>query len=134
MILPVTQAEAGRWHVGDVLRVKLEIEARDDLGWVVVDDPIPAGASVLGSGLKRDSALLTVGEQREGWAWPVWEERRFDRFLAYYERVPRGRFTLEYTLRLNTPGHFALPPSRIEAMYAPEVFADRPNPTFDILP
>jgi len=133
-LIPVAQAEPGRWHVGDVVRVKLDVEARDDLGWVVIDDPVPAGASVLGGGLRRDSALLTAGESRTGWAWPVWEERRFDRFLAYYERVPRGTFSLEYTLRLNTPGRFQLPASRIEAMYAPEVFAEQPNREFVVLP
>ncbi len=29
---------------------------------------------------------------------------------------------MEYTVRLNNVGDFALPPSRVEAMYAPEMF------------
>ena len=35
--------------------------------------------------------------------------------------------TLEYTVRLNTVGDFALPPTRAEAMYAPEVYGEIPN-------
>jgi uncharacterized protein YfaS (alpha-2-macroglobulin family) len=35
--------------------------------------------------------------------------------------------TLEYTLRLNNAGDFALPASRVEAMYAPEMFGELPN-------
>ena len=34
---------------------------------------------------------------------------------------------LEYTLRLDNPGTFQLPATRVEAMYAPETYAERPN-------
>jgi|GEM_PF-6745137 len=34
---------------------------------------------------------------------------------------------LEYTMRLNNAGDFALPPSRVEAMYAPEMYGVAPN-------
>ena len=34
---------------------------------------------------------------------------------------------MAYTLRLNNVGDFALPPSRAEAMYAPEMFGEVPN-------
>jgi alpha-2-macroglobulin len=94
---------------------------------VVVDDPIPAGASILGTGLGRDSELLTEDEQREGWAWPAFEERRFDSFRAYYEFVPKGRWTVEYTVRFNNAGTFELPATRVEALYAPEMFGELPN-------
>jgi uncharacterized protein YfaS (alpha-2-macroglobulin family) len=41
--------------------------------------------------------------------------------------LPKGRFRIEYTLRLNNAGHFALPPTRVEALYAPDVFGEVPN-------
>ena len=34
---------------------------------------------------------------------------------------------MEYTVRLNNVGTFSLPPSRVEAMYAPEMFGEVPN-------
>lgn len=34
---------------------------------------------------------------------------------------------MEYTVRLNNTGIFSLPPSRVEALYAPEVFGEAPN-------
>jgi uncharacterized protein YfaS (alpha-2-macroglobulin family) len=34
---------------------------------------------------------------------------------------------MEYTIRLNNVGEFSLPPSRVEAMYAPEMFGEVPN-------
>jgi uncharacterized protein YfaS (alpha-2-macroglobulin family) len=123
-----------RWSRGDVLRVRLTINAQADMGWVVVEDPIPAGATLLGSGLKRDSALLTRDEERRGRAWPAWEERRHEGYRAYFEYVPRGSHSLEYTVRLNNDGAFRLPPTRVEAMYAPEMHGESPNAVMDIAP
>jgi uncharacterized protein YfaS (alpha-2-macroglobulin family) len=117
---------------GAVLRVRLEIDAQTDMTWVAIDDPVPPGAMILGSGLGGDSALLARGEKREGHAWLAYEERRHDSYRAYYEFVPKGKFAIEYTLRLNTPGHFKLPATRIEAMYAPEMFGERPNPAVEV--
>jgi uncharacterized protein YfaS (alpha-2-macroglobulin family) len=34
---------------------------------------------------------------------------------------------VEYTVRLNNAGEFALPPTRVEALYAPDVFGAAPN-------
>jgi uncharacterized protein YfaS (alpha-2-macroglobulin family) len=107
--------------------VRLEIDAQSDMGWVVVEDPVPAGASILGGGLGRDSAILTGGERREGWVEPAYEERHFDAFRAYYTYVPKGSFLVEYTLRLNNAGSFVMPATRVEAMYAPEMFGELPN-------
>ena len=45
--------------------------------------------------------------------------------------MPKGRFSTEYTVRLNNPGTFQLPPTRVEAMYAPEMFGERPNAAGD---
>ncbi len=123
---PISQAVPGAWNVGDVVRIKLEIDAQTDMTWVVVDDPVPAGAQILGGGLGGDSALLASGENNTGRAWPVYEERRFASYQAFYRYVPKGKFTLEYTIRLNTKGDFNLPPTRVEAMYAPEMFGEVP--------
>jgi uncharacterized protein YfaS (alpha-2-macroglobulin family) len=130
----VEQREAGRWSRGDIVRVKLEIDANSDRTWVVVADPIPAGATVLGSGLGRDALLATRGERREGAGWLAYEERAFEAWRAYYEFLPRGKHTVEYTVRLNNPGRFGLPPTRVEAMYAPETFGELPNAVFEVLP
>ena len=126
-ITPVEQKTAGKWSRGDVYRVRLDLSAQADMSWVVVDDPIPASASVLGNGLGRDSALATAGEKVAGWVWPTYEERAFDAFRAYYAYVPKGTWSVEYTVRLNNAGDFSLPATRIEAMYAPEMFGESPN-------
>lgn len=126
-ITPVEQAVAGKYSRGDVLRIKLEVNATADMTWVVVTDPIPGGATILGGGLGRDSQIATTGEKRAGWSWPAFEERSFESYRAYYEYIPKGVVSLEYTVRLNNVGDFAMPPSRVEAMYAPEMFGEVPN-------
>jgi uncharacterized protein YfaS (alpha-2-macroglobulin family) len=123
----VEQTHKGKWSRGDVMRVRLDLEAQSDMSWVVVSDPLPSGASALGTGLARDSQILTAGERREGWVWPAFEERKFDSFRAYYRFVPKGKWTLEYSVRLNNPGEFSMPPTRVEALYAPEMFGELPN-------
>ncbi|MBL8386365.1 MAG: alpha-2-macroglobulin, partial [Burkholderiales bacterium] len=124
----VEQKAAGSASRGDILRVRLDIDAGADMTWVVVADPIPAGATILGAGLARDSVSAAPGERRDaGAAVPAYEERSFEAFRAYYEFAPRGRWSVEYTVRLNQDGLFALPPTRVEAMYAPEMFGALPN-------
>ncbi len=119
------------WSPGDIIRVTLKIRAQSDMTWVVVNDPIPGGASILGSGLKRDSSAAG-GERSSGYAWPAFQERAFDGFRSYYEYVAKGDFTLEYTLRLNQAGTFQLPATRVEAMYSPEMFGEIPNEVMSV--
>jgi len=130
-VTPIEQANkglpAGQYTRGDVLRVTLEVTSTADMTWVAITDPIPAGSTILGSGLGRDSEIATQGEKREGWGWPAFEERSFESFRSYYEYLPKGAVKMEYTVRLNNAGDFQLPPSRVEALYAPEMFGEAPN-------
>lgn len=135
-VTPVEQKEKGAYSRGDILRVRLEVDAQADMSWVVVSDPIPGGATLLGSGLGRDSQIATAGEKKSG-GWDTWlafEERTQEAYRAYYEFVGKGRFATEYTVRLNNLGEFALPPTRVEAMYAPEMFGESPNARMVIKP
>ncbi len=129
---PVEQKERGTWSRGDIARVRLEIEAQSDMTWAVVSDPIPAGATILGSGLGRDSSLATRGEDKSGWVNPAYEERSFEAYRAYFDYLPKGTWTVEYTVRFNNEGTMNLPQTRIEAMYSPEMFGELPNQPVNI--
>src|SRR5208282_1449104 len=115
-LAPVEGGHGGGWRTGDIVRIHLKIEAESDMTWVVIDDPLPAGASHLGTGMKRDSSIAVAGENatfnNPDFIWPTFTERPFDAFRAYYEFVPKGTFDLEYTIRLNQSGTFVLPPTR----------------------
>jgi len=130
-VVPVQQREAGVWTRGDIYRVELEVHARDGANWVVLNDPIPAGAVILGSGLGRDAqAHVSMPAQTEGRADfypPTFVERAASGYRAYFEYLPAGRISIAYTVRLNAVGQFALPPTRVEALYRPDLYGMAPN-------
>ncbi|MEO7385238.1 MAG: MG2 domain-containing protein, partial [Novosphingobium sp.] len=122
----VSAREKGKLSPGDVIRVRLTIEASAERNWVVMSDPLPPGAVVL-SNLGGQSSILQQGEKSEGIS-PSYSENGRDAWRAYYEWFPRGTSVIEYTLRLNSAGRFTLPPARVEAMYAPATRAQLPVP------
>jgi len=132
-LTPIQQKVPGQWSEGDVVRVRVQVDAQSDIGWVALDDPIPAGATILGRALAHDSAMLSTGSD-EGWLWPTYVEYAADAYRAYYQWVEKGQWAAEYTLRLNQSGAFQLPPTRVEAMYAPEMFGMLPNATWTVKP
>jgi uncharacterized protein YfaS (alpha-2-macroglobulin family) len=116
----------GKLSAGDVLKVRLIVEAPVDRTWVVFEDPVPAGASII-SGGGGQSALLAAQASGGDGAWPSYIERGNDAWRGYFGWLPRGRTTVEYALRVNGAGRFLLPPTRVEAMYSPEIHAALPN-------
>ena len=50
------------------------------------------------------------------------------------EYLPRGKHVIAYVVRLNNPGVFAVPPTRVEAMYSPETFGETPNAALEVKP
>jgi alpha-2-macroglobulin len=134
-VTPLDSTHTG-WKEGDLARVHLKIDAQTDMTWVVLDDPIPAGASHLGIGLARESQIATSGENanNEDYIWPDYTERAFSGFRAYYSYVPKGTFEIEYTIRLNQSGTFQLPPTHVQALYEPEMLGELPNSPFTVMP
>jgi uncharacterized protein YfaS (alpha-2-macroglobulin family) len=88
-------------------------------------DPLPPGATIIG-GLGGQSTILgnLTGSDGSG---PSYVERGRDAWRGYFGWMPRGRVTVSYVVRLNGVGRFGLPPTRVEAMYSPEVRSALPN-------
>jgi uncharacterized protein YfaS (alpha-2-macroglobulin family) len=134
-IAPVQQRVPGRWSEGDVMRVTLHIVSHGDNGWLAIDDPIPSGATILGKGLGGESSAAQLKDvvARVPWtARPSYVERGNDSYRAYYARVAAGEWDLSYTVRLNNAGSFRFPATRVEAMYAPEIFGEAPNAPLEV--
>ncbi|MGA1731123.1 MAG: hypothetical protein ACO4B5_12955, partial [Steroidobacteraceae bacterium] len=130
---PRIQSDPGRWRRGDIVRVRDEFEAQADGTWVVLEDPLPAGAVILGGGLRRGLEPPPQPTDRgHATAWPTFVERRGDAYRAYFEDLPRGKWQLEYSMRLNASGQFRLPPTRLEAMYEADRFGLLPNAPFEV--
>ena len=124
-VAAVSQAVPGIWSRGDVMKVRVEVTARAPVAWVAVNDPVPAGATILGGSLGGRSDLLAAGATTG--LQPTFVERRTEAVHAHYERLDRATVVYEYTLRLGSTGTFHLPPTRVEALYSPEMVALVPN-------
>jgi uncharacterized protein YfaS (alpha-2-macroglobulin family) len=127
-IVPIRQAVPGRWSRGDVLAVRLTITARAQTAWVALTDPVPGGATILGGGLGGRSEVLAGGGDESG-QYPDWVERRAGHYRAYWQQLGAAPTTIEYRIRLGSSGRFTLPPTRAEAMYAPDINALLPGST-----
>jgi uncharacterized protein YfaS (alpha-2-macroglobulin family) len=108
-ITPVEQKKKGIWSVGDIARVQIKVRAKADQTWVVLEDPIPAGASLL-----QNSGATAV-------------ERKEELIRFYFAWFSAEEQTLEYNVRFNQAGTFNLPATRIEAMYSPDLYSELPE-------
>ncbi len=102
--------------------------------WVVVDDPIPAGASHLGAASRANrksrfpaSRIRSVpdghprrthrGVQQRS-VWPDFVERPFNAFRAYYDTCRRVRSRSSTRFGSIRSVTFQLPPTQVEALYS----------------
>lgn len=130
-ITPIQQAKAGQWQVGDIYQVDLTITAEHSSVWAVINDAVPAGSSLLGSGLGRDTIITANAEserteQKNQLLQPSYIERLYSGYRAYIEKLPAGTSYLRYSVRLNTPGQFKLAPTQVESLYDASVEAQLP--------
>jgi uncharacterized protein YfaS (alpha-2-macroglobulin family) len=129
----VERKSGDRLSRGDVLKVRITVDAPVDRTWVVIEDPIPAGASIV-SGEGGQSALLAGQASGGDGGYPSYIERGLDAWRGYFGWLPKGRTTVEYVVRVNGAGRFLLPPTRVEAMYSPEIHAALPNRPLVVAP
>ncbi len=135
---PITQA-----HVGDNIRVTLTIVAPSSLNYVVITDPIPAGAE----GVNPDLATTgTIGTEPPGlsqtdplyWGWGWWWfskiEMRDDKTVLYASYLPAGTYQYTYTLRAGLAGQYHVIPTTGQEFYFPEVYGRSDGMLFTLLP
>jgi len=103
--------EGDRLSAGDLIEVRLAVEARNNLEYLIIEDPKAAGCEPV--------------ELRSGSRWGegpfVNVELRDTRTAFFATYLSQGEHQLSYRLRCETPGRFHALPARVEAMYAPLV-------------
>ncbi|HDQ71493.1 MAG TPA: alpha-2-macroglobulin [Chloroflexi bacterium] len=121
--------------VGDVVQVRLTIIAPHDLYYVVVEDPLPAGAEGIDPSLATSSVMdQQPGLYREAqddwwggfyhwwWQWYSRSEMRDDRVVLFADYLPAGTYEYTYTFRATRPGEYHVIPTTANEFYFPEVF------------
>ncbi len=98
-----------RYEVGDLIGVQLTVETPEEMWYVLVEDPLPAGCEALVDSLEEDGSPLQARQQG-------------DRLSFTSTYLAAGRHTYTYLMRATTAGHFRTPPTEVRALYKPEAW------------
>jgi hypothetical protein len=127
-------------QVGDTITVRLTIIAPNDLHYVIVEDPIPAGTDAVNPNLATSQQIGTQPElsasdplvQGWGWWWFANIEFRDERVVLSATYLPAGTYEFVYTIRAGLPGVYNVIPTTAREQYFPEVFGRSSGAVFTI--
>ncbi len=131
---------------GDLVVVDLLFESAEPRDHIVLDDPLPAGLEALDYDLdttsqaKRDAEDKQDGTAKGAWLGTTYRyaasrrEVRDDRVVTFFEHLEPGMYRVHYLARATSIGTFVAPPTRVEAMYAPEVYGRTAATTITVRP
>ncbi len=128
--------------VGQDIRVKVTIIAPNDLYYVVIEDPIPAGTEPV------DTSLLTtsvVGQAPQldyenplyygwGWWWFSNTDLRDEKVVLSATYLPKGTYEYTYTVHASLAGTYNVIPTTGYEFYFPEVSGRGDGLAFKIEP
>lgn len=137
----------GSIKVGDVVKVRLDIETEGDYDYIVLDDPLPAGLVAINTAIKTEERVGSRGkrggdsddEDNSDGYWDYWDpetesfkfvpnhfEMRDDRVLVFKNRAWRGQYQYTYYARAVCEGEFVMPSTKIQLMYEPDTASFTP--------
>jgi uncharacterized protein YfaS (alpha-2-macroglobulin family) len=142
---------------GSLVLIDLLLESAEPRRQVVIDDPLPAGVEPIDAALDTASKSRTVEDDEDkpapkdnakkpprpgeltgiGAAFRsahAHREMHDDRVLTFVENLPPGMYHFRYLARATSIGRFVVPPTRVEAMYSPEVWGSTAAGTFEVRP
>jgi len=134
---PVTEVKAGQ----DV-QVKVTLIAPNDLYYVVLEDPIPAGTEPVDTSLLTTSAVgqpptLNYADPLYygwGWWWFSNTDLRDEKVVLFATYLAKGTYEYTYTLHASRPGVYKVIPTQASEFYFPEVFGRGDGMVFTIKP
>jgi uncharacterized protein YfaS (alpha-2-macroglobulin family) len=98
---------------GELLEIELIVESKNDYEYILFEDMKAAGCEPI--------ALQSGYNGNELGAYM---ELRDNRVGLFVQRLSRGRHSVSYRMRAETPGRFSALPTKASAMYAPELRAN----------
>ncbi|MCC6164474.1 MAG: hypothetical protein IT182_14080 [Acidobacteria bacterium] len=110
---------------GDLILVRLVVAGSNDWRYLMIEDPIPAGAEAVA---RPD--LLDLAKPPQ-WTFGSHREYRDDRVALFLDAL-EGRAEFAYLLRVTTPGRFRAMPAQVTPMYVPGVYASSAAATLDV--
>ncbi len=125
----VTAQGGAPWSAGSTVRVTVHVVAPQDLYYVLLEDPLPAGTEGLDTSLRTTSATVSAAARTgipQGTDDLTWylshSEVRDDRVALFANYLPAGSYQYSYLVHLTTAGTYHALPTHIAQMYFPDVF------------
>jgi alpha-2-macroglobulin len=115
--------------LGGTIRVQLRITAPQDLFYLTLEDPLPAGTESVDSSLQTTSQLaqingtskIPLGTDDLSW-YVTHTDLRDNRTVLFLDFLPAGTYQYTYLIHASTQGVFHTLPTHIQQNYFPEVF------------
>ncbi|MEN6459355.1 MAG: MG2 domain-containing protein [Thermoguttaceae bacterium] len=95
---------------GDLVEIELEIDSKNDYEHLIFEDMKPAGFEPVD--LRSGYTGNAIG---------AYVEFRDNRVVFFARTLARGKHSVSYRMRAETPGRFSALPTRVSAMYAPDL-------------
>lgn len=116
--------------VGDLIRVRLTIIAPTELSYLVIEDPLFAGAEPIDPKLMTSSIFERVISRSNGLSRNV---EIHDNKIAFFQRtLAKGTYEVNYYVRVTSAGKFQASPARASQMYQPEVWGRSEGGVFEV--
>jgi uncharacterized protein YfaS (alpha-2-macroglobulin family) len=103
-------ADLGTVTSGDLVEIELIIESKNDYEYILFEDMKAAGCEP-----------VAVQSGYNGNELGAYMELRDNRVTLFVRNLARGKHSVSYRMRAETPGRFSALPTRASAMYAPEL-------------
>jgi uncharacterized protein YfaS (alpha-2-macroglobulin family) len=134
---PITRAEAG-----DLVIVRLTVNAAETGYYVMLEDFLPGGLEALNEGLNNTghNADLATGDYSYSYQDIFFydqlgynnKELRSDRVIFFISELSKGARVFQYVARATVSGEFIALPAQLTAMYEPEFWGRSASAVFTV--
>ncbi|MGC9327358.1 MAG: alpha-2-macroglobulin family protein, partial [Candidatus Hinthialibacter sp.] len=97
-------------NTGQEILITLVIQSKQDIPYMIVEDPLPSGCEIIES-------FLELGQS--SWRPYTHYERRDQKMVFFLNSVPKGETRIEYLMRAELQGVFRANPAHAWCMYDP---------------
>ena len=128
---------------GDLLLGRLTLVVPNDLHYVVVEDPLPAGLEAVDQSLQtspQNPQLPTDYDWQNvftrGWGWWYFDhtQLRDEKVVLSASYLPAGSYVYTYLVRAGTAGEFNVIPPTAQEFYFPDVYGRGEGSQFVVNP
>lgn len=136
-----TGIEVSEVQPGDVVLVRVTMNVPNDMSFVTLEDPIPAGFEIIDPSLATNSQAANAPDVErndpnrgifwyDGWSQTV---IRDEKVALFADVLPRGTYEYTYLIRAVVPGEYGVLPTYAYQTFHAEVFGRSEGTTFRIV-